>query len=318
MAPNKDSEAGETVIDEAAIDEAVSGMKQAVNDDKESSLDKVDNDSAEAKAPEQGESEQASEETQEEAETPPQTTEDEKKAIEQGWKPKDQFEGDPADWVSAREFNKNGDFIDVIKNQSKKIKKLEEGIQKVVEINEKMQKYKVDERAAEILQAKREAITNGNIEEVEKLEKILDEVRKEALPDKPVAVQAARDFEARNRHWFNDSTPENIAMKNYALAKEIEVHNAHPDWSDEQNILEVEKATKKYFNIDGVNTNINRTRPAAVNITPPENVSLGKAKKKFTFSMVPQDSKQMVRTIADACGMTLDDYANQLHEQGEF
>lgn len=293
------------VADEAVYDDVVAEMEEATGTSTETAAEPVVEDSKEEETPQ---SESETSET-------PQYTEEEQHAINQGWKPKDQFTGDSSEWIPAREFNKNGEFIDVIKNQSKKIKKLEDSMQSVVDLNTKLYKSNMQEKANEVLEAKRLAIQNGNVEEAEQLEDKFHEMQKETGGDKSQPAPEAVEFQRRNHEWFNDLTPENAAMRSYAVQKEVQLQQTFPDWSDGKRLLEVEKITKKYFKIGG--ENVNRSKPTAVNVVPPENSSLGKAKKKFTFNMLPSHMKQEVRTIATTCNMELDEYANQLHEMGE-
>jgi hypothetical protein len=44
-------------------------------------------------------------------ETPVELSPDEQRAMEHGWRPKEEWEGDPEDWVSAREFNRRGELF---------------------------------------------------------------------------------------------------------------------------------------------------------------------------------------------------------------
>lgn len=48
-------------------------------------------------------------------------SEDEEKARKGGWRPREEFEGDPNEWVSAKKFNDFGDLIGTIKSTKKEI-----------------------------------------------------------------------------------------------------------------------------------------------------------------------------------------------------
>jgi len=56
-------------------------------------------------------------------------SESEIQARESGWKPKDEWDGDPTEWVSAEEFNRRGEYLRKIHNQNRKIKQLDDVVE---------------------------------------------------------------------------------------------------------------------------------------------------------------------------------------------
>jgi hypothetical protein len=54
----------------------------------------------------------------------PQFTEIEQRAAEQGWRPQDEWDGEPDDWRTAREFLDRGEFFKKIDEQNRTIKEL--------------------------------------------------------------------------------------------------------------------------------------------------------------------------------------------------
>ena len=53
-------------------------------------------------------------------------SEEELQAMDSGWKPQDEWDGDPDDWVTAKQFNRNGEYLRKIHNQNRKIKQLDD------------------------------------------------------------------------------------------------------------------------------------------------------------------------------------------------
>lgn len=58
-------------------------------------------------------------------------TADEDQALQGGWRPKSEWDGDPEDWVSAKEFNARGQLMNRISEESKQRKKYEKELQQV-------------------------------------------------------------------------------------------------------------------------------------------------------------------------------------------
>src|SRR6266702_2198796 len=65
-------------------------------------------------------------ETKEEGNEPPKHTALEERAIEQGWRPKDEWDGDESEFRSAREFIDRGELLRKISSQGDELRKLKE------------------------------------------------------------------------------------------------------------------------------------------------------------------------------------------------
>lgn len=270
----------------------------------------------------------------EEKQEEPRYTEEETLAMEKGWKPQDKYEGDPKDFRNAKEFLGRSDLYDKLSGQSQTIKKLHESMKMLTEINRKQYEMlnrdrgKAYEQQLELLkQQKKAAIEIGNVDEVEKYEKAISDTQEELSRSKENTVkfeepkqeapkehsQALKSFIERNASWIQDKSEESVRMKRYAVVFENEL--AAKGIPEEQRLLETEKEVKRMFAHNFENKN--RSRAAAVNMTPSENLSIKTiGKKKYTFNDVPSSVKQIVKTMARYGNMTLDDYAQQLYDTG--
>jgi hypothetical protein len=70
-----------------------------------------DNEAGLAQEPEIGDENLEEEQEEQEEE---QLSDLEKEQMAKGWRPKDQFEGDPDDWVSAKKFKETGELLSTI------------------------------------------------------------------------------------------------------------------------------------------------------------------------------------------------------------
>src|SRR3990167_4897006 len=67
-----------------------------------------------------------------------QLSETEQAAVTNGWVPKDQWEGDPDEWVPARQFIKNGELFGRINSYKNKIINLEKTVGELVKHNDRV------------------------------------------------------------------------------------------------------------------------------------------------------------------------------------
>lgn len=117
------------------------------------------------------------EEIQEEAQesTPqPKTAEDVARAG--GWKPLDEWTGDPAEWRSAEVFNERGEWIQRHKAQEKRLNEIEASFSQRMENANKLHQKQLEFQKAELIRKRDEAIdladrgaANGYQEEIDKL-----------------------------------------------------------------------------------------------------------------------------------------------------
>ena len=73
--------------------------------------------------------EQVVEKTPEQVKEEPQYTEIQLKAIDQGWIPKEEFDGDPEAFIDAAEFVRRGELFEKIEKQSKQLKAVREALE---------------------------------------------------------------------------------------------------------------------------------------------------------------------------------------------
>ena len=139
-------------------------------------------------------------------------SESEIQARESGWKPKDEWDGDPTEWVSAEEFNRRGEYLRKIHNQNRKIKQLDDVVGTLAKQQKKIFEAGYDKAKRELKSALREANKEGDDATAEAIEgKIeqLDEQRKVDIaaveikvdPKQPDVAPEFAGWVQRNQ-WF--------------------------------------------------------------------------------------------------------------------
>lgn len=122
-------------------------------------------------------------------------------AREQGWRPKEEWEGDASKWVSAETFLAKGELITKIESLGKKLKDSEKAIKMLSEHNQKI-KEKEFQRAVEYLKnQKKQAYENGDVDKIIEIDDKIAEVKEK---QKELSVQETKQTE-------NFSAPEFVA-----------------------------------------------------------------------------------------------------------
>lgn len=133
-------------------------------------------------------------------------------AAEKGWKPKDQYEGDPSKWVDAAEFNRRTELFDRIGTISKENKDLKRKLDLLANHTKTVEEKTRERVLAELKAKQREAVSLGDEETFDAVDKQIEEIKKQELPDFEAEVkpeepkqgevpQVVKDFAERNK-WF--------------------------------------------------------------------------------------------------------------------
>lgn len=137
----------------------------------------------------------------------------EDRAREQGWRPKEEFEGDASKWVSAETFVAKGELIDRIEQLGKKLKDSDKTIAMLKEHHTKVKESEF-KRAVEFLkQQKKQAYETGDVDKILELDDKLAEVREtqkaqkqqEEVNETPEAHPAFKSWVSENKWYESDS-----------------------------------------------------------------------------------------------------------------
>jgi len=256
----------------------------------------------------------------------------EKKAMEKGWRPKDQFKDDPENWRSAREFLDRGELLDTISSLGKTNKNLKTTVEALAKRFKKIDESNAKKNREDLLNKKRSAIEAGDVEGVNDIDtKIYELQQSQAEFNQPAAQDnnpvlqepEMQDFIARNSGWLNATTAETKAMKSYALEKSQELENLYKGTLSTQDLVnQVEKSVKTMFptyfsKIDASQ----QTQPAApkhptVERSRPDR-SPNSNKSKVTFADLPREAKIAIRQMhALNPNMALQDWVDAWRRDG--
>lgn len=174
----------------------------------------------------------------------------EQEAIDSGWVPKDQYNGDEHKWVDAPEFLRRGELFKKIEDQSRQLKDVKRALVEMKKLHEGVREVEY-KRALETLRAqKKAALEDGDADAViaadERIDLIKEEQRNlqtEETYDEPTRGEDHPEFVAwkSKNNWYSTSTP----MKAFADALGIELRNE--GLSPQQVLKRVEEEVRKEF-----------------------------------------------------------------------
>lgn len=155
------------------------------------------------------------EEIQVPPQTPPETSKPDftEKAMGMGWRPESEWDGDPEDWVDAKEFIGRQKLYDRISDANKKVKTFEKTLNEFKQHYDNVSKTEY-ERALQTLKLQRiKALEEGDSTTLLKVEDQIDEVKdkikeaKQTTATTTIDPDFQRDFEAwtgRNSWYQSD------------------------------------------------------------------------------------------------------------------
>lgn len=178
----------------------------------------------------------------------PQVNPVEAKAMEQGWVPQDQWQGDPDQWRPAKEFLDRGELFKKIDEQNRTLKEFRKTIDDLKSHNSKIAEIEYKRALDSLRKQKRDALAEGDADAVVEIEDRIDAVKEAqrevaAAPRQDVAAEVHPVFQAwvEKNPWFNN----NRAMRSFAndVGREAAASGKTPS-----EVLEiVEKEVKKEF-----------------------------------------------------------------------
>jgi len=178
-------------------------------------------------------------------------TETEKRAMEMGWRPKTEFEGDEDSFIDAKEFVRRKPLFDKIEIQSKEIKNVRKAIEALQQHYTAREAAAVEQALSKLRTARQTAISDSDGESFEAIDTEIKRVEKESerlkqLETQPVVQQQEElhpEFQAwtsRNR-WYNETS----YMRNWADTHGVEL--ARQGLKPAEVLVAIEKAVKKEF-----------------------------------------------------------------------
>lgn len=223
-----------------------------------------------------------------------------------GWRPKEEYEGDPNSWVDAGEFVRRGQLFDKISTQSRELKELRKVVEGLTEHNRKLAETKKQEEINAIKKAKQMAIEDGDHAAIVELDEMLFD-RKQELKEAQQQTNAEAASQVHPAYWeFAQANPwytKDKAMTAFADERGRELFESGYSMPEIYKKLSNEVRTEFAHKF--------KPKSAPVTVETPRSVNKSTAPK---FQPSPQE-KAMAAMFARQGIMTADEYYEQLKAQ---
>lgn len=232
----------------------------------------------------------------------------EDRAREQGWRPKEEFDGEPSKWVSAETFVAKGELIDRIESLGKKLKDSEKTIKMLTEHHTKVKESEY-KRAVEFLKSqKKAAYESGDVDRIIELDDKIAEVRdtqkaqkqQEAVNAEPETHPAFQSWVSENK-WYE----KNSEMRSDADAFGEAYARNNPDKTPTEVLEFVTRKIKKAYAEEFQNPN--RNRPSGVEGGGGNRQ--GASRDSFTLT---EEESRVMNTFVRNGVMTKEEYITQV------
>ncbi len=122
----------------------------------------------------------------------------ESKAREMGWRPKEEYDGDPETWVDAKEYLGRKPLYDEIHKTRKQVKKLERLQNEITQYVKKVEEVAYKKAMADLKAQRKEAISEADPDKVEEIDREIENLNKSR---QNVAVEPPPEF----REWLDEN-----------------------------------------------------------------------------------------------------------------
>jgi len=226
------------------------------------------------------------------------------RAMESGWVPEDQWEGEPELWRPAKEYVDRGELFKKIDDQNRTIKDFKRALDDLKGHHSRVRETEYARALVALKGQKKTALEDGDAEEVIKIDDQIDLVREEqkrlAQATPPQDAAPAPEFTNwvdRNK-WYETSEP----MRAYAdsLGRKLAAAGSSPT----DVLKEVERQVKQEF--PHKFTNPNRGKPGAVE------GSSGKGGKGVDSFALSDDERRVMQRFVRSGVMTEAQYIKDL------
>lgn len=251
---------------------------------------------------------------------------EEEKAIASGWRPQEEWEGAPDEWVTAKEYNFRGELMGRISKQGKElgeskaaIAELNTALKEMGKINKKTAEREYKKALADLKQQKVAALDEGDSatvvevdEQIAEMNKAYEDMGREETAQQDAQVQpdpaVAKWLSDPKNDWYHN----NVAMRGAAdaIADQLAAEGVAPA----EMLTKVEETMKQTFP-QAFNKPV---RQAPVVNDPAQRGSGGKGKKVTASSLNAEQKKVAHRLVESGAFETVQEYVDQLAELGEI
>lgn len=245
------------------------------------------------------------------SQTQPEPSSVEVQALEQGWRPKEEWAGDPDDWVPAKEFVRVGKLFERIDDQNRRLRSVEDTNKKLAQHLEMVRKTEYQKALNALRAERKEALANGDADGVdsaeEKMGRLATQYQVEQAQKQEQQIQNEPNpvlvkWTEKNR-WYNENRAMRLAADDYG---------AHLVALGERNPEAVLEKIEKYVRQEFPEKFKNPKRDAPGSVEGGGTKSSQSTTTKVTLTDV---EKRVMEKFVKAGVMTREEYIADIAEQ---
>lgn len=240
-------------------------------------------------------------------ESTPQVDPIETEAREQGWKPKEEYEGDPAKWRPAKEFVERGELFGKIDHMGKELKETRKALKMLQDHHTKVRETEYNRALTELKALQKKHLEEGNSDGYLETTELLTDLKAEQKAREVVQQNVPNQPDPRFLNWVsaNKWYEKDNEMRKYADTLGAGYAASNPGIDPEEVLQYVTKEVRTRFSTKFVNPN--REKPSTV-----EGASTGAANKS-SFELT-DDERKVMNTFVRAGVMSKEDYIAQVKQ----
>jgi len=231
----------------------------------------------------------------------------EQKAMEQGWRPREEFDGDPDAFIDAPEFVRRGELFSKIEHQSKELKAVKAALDALKTHHSRVKEVEYDRALKALQNARKQALVEGETERFLELEQRIEEVKEEKEEFdkelKSVQSEPVRDISPEFTAWMDKNPWYDTSKPMRAYADKLGIELAQEGHTPSQVLQMVEREVKKEFAHKFQNQKA--ARPQAVE-------SPARSGGKADSFQLTDDERTIMRKLVRAGAMSEQEYIAEL------
>ena len=239
--------------------------------------------------------------------TTPQPSQYEVDAREMGWRPKEEWEGDPDKWRDAKEFVERGELYGKIDTLGRDLKETRKALKMLQEHHAKVKETEFAKAVQELKALQKQHLEAGDSDKYLETTELLTDLKAEQKAREVIQDVTPKQPDPRFVSWVDQNKwySNDQEMRRYADTIGLGYANANPGIDPTEVLSYVTQEVKVRFKDKFVNPN--RNKPSAVE----GQGSNAPSKKSDSFEMTEEERKVM-NTFIRSNIMSKEDYIKEL------
>ena len=249
---------------------------------------------------------QTQEVVDQQSEQQPQLSDVEQQALEQGWRPQEEWEGDPDKWRPAKEFVERGELFGKIDHMGRELKETKKALRMLQDHHTKVKETEFQRAVQELKALQKQHLESGDSDGYLETTELLTDLKAEQKARQVMEQTAPKGPDPRFLSWVDTNKwyAQDPEMREFADGIGLKHARDNPDKDPSEVLTYVVAQVKRAFPDSFKNQN--RERPS-----PVEGSTTRRAVKSDSFALT-DDEKRVMNTFVRQGVMTKDEYISEI------